>query len=338
MRAGPVDTFLLEPFVPHALEYYASIQSVRSGLDLAFSTDGGVEIEANWEAGLVKTVHLGAGAPATGDALAPLLASVPLEARPPLEAFLLGVLAVFEDLDASFLEFNPLTVVGGAGSPPLPLDMRLELDDTAAFRSAAKWGDLEFPRPFGQQLSGAEAAVHALDAATGASLKLTILNPSGRVWLMVAGGGASVIFSDTVADLGFGPELGNYGEYSGAPNASETYLYARTVLEAATAGADGRPRALLIGGGIANFTDVAATFKGIIQAIREKVAALRAARMRIFVRRGGPNYEAGLSAMRALGSELGLSIDVFGPEASMTGICKLAVEHVGGGGAAAAAP
>lgn len=59
-----------------------------------------------------------------------------------------------------------------------------------------------------------------LDEATGASLKFTVLNPKGRVWLMVAGGGASVIYTDTVADLGFSSELGNYGEYSGAPNTS----------------------------------------------------------------------------------------------------------------------
>jgi hypothetical protein len=39
----------------------------------------------------------------------------------------------------------------------------------------------------------------------------------------------------------------------------------------AAANPDGRGRALLIGGGIANFTDVAATFKGIIQALREQV-------------------------------------------------------------------
>ena len=37
--------------------------------------------------------------------------------------------------------------------------------------------------------------------------------------------------------------------------------YARTVLDCATASPDGRGRALLIGGGIANFTDVAATFQ-----------------------------------------------------------------------------
>jgi len=34
-----------------------------------------------------------------------------------------------------------------------------------------------------------------LDAKTGASLKLTILNRNGRIWTMVAGGGASVVFT-----------------------------------------------------------------------------------------------------------------------------------------------
>ncbi len=44
--------------------------------------------------------------------------------------------------------------------------------------------------------------------------------------------------------------------------------------QVATANPDGKKRALLIGGGIANFTDVAATFRGIIRAIREKVGLL----------------------------------------------------------------
>lgn len=44
-------------------------------------------------------------------------------------------------------------------------------------------------------------------------------------------------------------------------------------LQVATADPDGRSRALLVGGGIANFTDVAATFSGIIRALREKVSS-----------------------------------------------------------------
>ena len=70
--------------------------------------------------------------------------------------------------------------------------------------------------------------MHELDGKTGASLKLSILNPKGRIWTMVAGGGASVIYADTVGDLGFAEELGNYAEYSGAPNtAVRTSLYSQ---------------------------------------------------------------------------------------------------------------
>ena len=66
----------------------------------------------------------------------------------------------------------------------------------------------------------------------------------------------------------------------------------------------------------------------ILQAMREKAEAIKAANMRIFVRRGGPNYQAGLALMRKLGEELGIFIDVYGPDSSMTGICKLAIDHV----------
>ena len=41
---------------------------------------------------------------------------------------------------------------------------------------------------------------------------------------MVAGGGASVIYADTVGDLGYAHELGNYAEYSGAPSMAETCM------------------------------------------------------------------------------------------------------------------
>lgn len=81
---------------------------------------------------------------------------------------------------------------------------------------------------------------------------------------MVAGGGASVIYSDTICDMGGAKELANYGEYSGAPNESQTFEYAKTILGLMTKGSvfqDGK--ILIIGGGIANFTNVAATFKVI---------------------------------------------------------------------------
>ena len=41
--------------------------------------------------------------------------------------------------------------------------------------------------------------------------QLTILNEKGRIWTMVAGGGASVIYADTIVDMGGVNELANYG-------------------------------------------------------------------------------------------------------------------------------
>ncbi|PRQ49028.1 putative ATP citrate synthase [Rosa chinensis] len=96
----------------------------------------------------------------------------------------------------------------------------------------------------------------------------------------------------------------------------------------ATSDPDDRKRALVIGGGIANFTDVAATFNGIIRALKEKETKLKVDRMHLYVRGGGPNYQRGLAKMRALVEEIGLPIKVYGPEATMTGICKQAIQCI----------
>ena len=116
---------------------------------------------------------------------------------------------------------------------------------------------MEFPAPFGREMSKEEAYIAELDAKTGASLKLTVLNAKGRIWTLVAGGGASVVYADAIASSGFADELANYGEYSGAPTETQTFYYARTVLDLmlrAPMHPDGK--VLFIGGGIANFTNV----------------------------------------------------------------------------------
>jgi len=74
---------------------------------------------------------------------------------------------VFLDLDFTLLEMNPFTL--DPKGMPFPLDMRGELDDTAAFKSGKKWGDLEFPLPFGRTMTSAEEHVHDLDSNTGKS-------------------------------------------------------------------------------------------------------------------------------------------------------------------------
>ncbi|KAK4777837.1 hypothetical protein SAY87_018024 [Trapa incisa] len=112
-----------------------------------------------------------------------------------VEEFIKVVFTLFQDLDFTFLEMNPFTLVDGK---PYPLDMRGELDDTAVFKNLKKWGKIEFPMPFGRVMSPTETFIHGLDEKTSASLKFTVLNPKGRIWTMVAGGGASVIYAGTV--------------------------------------------------------------------------------------------------------------------------------------------
>ena len=105
------------------------------------------------------------------------------------------------------------------------LDLAAKLDSTAEFQCHSIWsGVVDFPPPFGHTATKEEKYVSELDERTGSSLKLTVLNPKARVWTMVAGGGASVIYADTVADLGGADELGNYGEYSGAPTLSVAHF------------------------------------------------------------------------------------------------------------------
>lgn len=52
---------------------------------------------------------------------------------------------------------------------------------------------------------------------------------------------------------------------------------------------------------------------------------LIAHQVKIFVRRGGPNYQEGLKAMRLLGESLGVPIRVFGPDTHITEIVPLAL-------------
>ena len=324
---GILTHFIVEPFIPHREEYYFSMSTERDSDVILFSTAGGMDVEANW--GKVVRIEVPVGEKADANAVGiALVGKIPTEHKEKTAEFFAKAHAVFSDLDLSLLEMNPFTFDSNGNF--VPLDLRMEMDDCASFKDDSKWGDIEFPEPFGRKPYPEEKFVQDLDSKTGASLKLTILNPEGRIWTMVAGGGASVIFADTVVDLGYAKELSNYGEYSGDPNEEDTYQYAKTVLDLATRHNNPKGKVLIIGGGIANFTDVANTFKGIVRALREYKDKLKKANMNIFVRRGGPNYQTGLKLMRELGAEIGVPIEVYGPETSMTYVVPLAIKKLNG--------
>jgi len=280
-----------------------------------------------------------------------LLKHVNAEKQDVLVDFLIRMYSVYVDLHFAYLEINPLICLDATPNSPAAihyLDMAAKLDQTADFICGPKWaiardtsvaaapvgGKLQldrgpamvWPAPFGRDLTKEEAYIQKLDGSTGASLKLTVLNAEGRIWTMVAGGGASVVYSDAIAAYGYAHELANYGEYSGAPTEGQTYEYAKTILDLMTRGAPNpQGKLLIIGGGIANFTNVASTFKGIIRALKQFQQQLQSHKVKIFVRRGGPNYQEGLKAMRLLGETLGVEIQVFGPDTHITEIVPLAL-------------
>ncbi|TDL24551.1 ATP citrate lyase isoform 2 [Rickenella mellea] len=357
---GVITNFIVEPFLPHPshTEFYICITSAREGDTILFTHEGGVDIGDVDAKALKLDIPVGAAFPPRKAVASSLLTHVkdPKKVETLID-FITRLYAVYVDLHFAYLEINPLICLDAVGNeePTIQfLDMAAKLDQTAESICGPKWAiardttapvqingtakpsgkvigadrgpPMVWPAPFGRQLTKEEAYIQKLDGSTGASLKLTVLNPEGRVWTMVAGGGASVVYSDAIAAHGFAHELANYGEYSGAPTEGQTYEYAKTIIDLITRGTP-RPegKILIIGGGIANFTNVAATFKGIIRALKEYKAGLIAHNVKIFVRRGGPNYQEGLKAMRLLGESLGVPIKVYGPDTHITEIVPLAL-------------
>jgi len=320
---GILDTFIIEPMVAHEQsdEYYICFQTHREIDEILFYHEGGVDVgDVDAKA---SRLHAKVGTEVSADdILAQLLQEVPAERQQLLASFVEALFKLFKDLNFAYMEINPIVVVGNQVTP---LDMAAKIDETAGFLNHAQWGEIDFPAPFGRPEFPEEAYIKDLDSKTGASLKLTILNHHGRVWTMVAGGGASVVYADTISDLGFGHELANYGEYSGAPTEEATYEYARTILGLMTRVKNDQGKILIIGGGIANFTDIAATFKGIISALKSYADELRDGKISIWVRRAGPNYQEGLKNMKACGEEIGVNMHVFGPETDIVAIVPMAL-------------
>src|SRR5207248_2957539 len=108
----------------------------------------------------------------------------------------------------------------------------------------------------------------------------------------------------------------NYGEYSGNPSEDETYFYTKQILNLMI-NSPARKKILVVAGGVANFTDVAKTFAGIIRGMREMAAEISRQKIRVFVRRGGPNQQAGLEAMSNFLEEIGVNHAVYGPDKSL---------------------
>lgn len=304
--------FVAEPMLTHEQgeERYLSLERVRDGIRLLYCHEGGIEIESRPDAlqsFVIRSADdLGAVAEAT---------QLPI-------AFLKNTLDAFEKNFFAFLEINPLVM---RGEDVHLLDAAVLVDDAGTFFVDNRWSEDDLIRSAAKHPS--EERISALQRSTAASLKLSVLHENGSLFFLLSGGGGSIVIADQAAELGMSEQIGNYGEYSGGPTQEETHLYAREVIDLLLASTASK-KALIISGGVANFTDLAVTLDGIIDALSEQVNALVKQGVRVFVRRGGPNEKPALARLHAFLNEHGILGSVHGSEAPITTAIDEAIAFV----------
>jgi ATP-citrate lyase beta-subunit len=292
-------------------EFYASIMSRRDGVDMLLSRWGGVNIENRWDS--VQSLFIPIDSTPNKEILEGFAVSAgfDLDLLNPIADFLVKLLTMFNEEDATFLEINPFTVVKGWGDA-VALDAVLELDEASRFRHP-DW-NFQFVSDLGRPMSHAEKKIQEIDEQVKGSVKFVELD--GDTALLPAGGGASVFLADAVVRAG--GTLANYAEYSGDPPD-----WAVEALTERVCSLKGIKR-VIIGGAIANFTDVKKTFTGIIQGLRNvKKQGTMPENVEIWVRRGGPNEEEALNEIRKIVKE-GFKIRVFDRKTALTDIVDMA--------------
>ncbi|MBM4125616.1 MAG: ATP citrate lyase, partial [Nitrospira sp.] len=189
------------------------------------------------------------------------------------------------------------------------------LDGDAKFRHQ-DW-NFSFAAEFGRAYTEDEIAVMSVDSKIKGSVKF-IQIPGGDIAMLPAGGGASVYYSDAV--VARGGKLANYAEYSGDPPDWAVEVLTEKVCSLPNI------KHIVVGGAIANFTDVKKTFGGIIAGFRNAKSEGKLQGVKIWVRRGGPNEKEGLELMRKLKDE-GFDIHVFDRNTPLTDIVDMALQN-----------
>jgi citryl-CoA synthetase large subunit len=185
------------------------------------------------------------------------------------------------------------------------LDAKIALDDDAFYRHP-EWAAYEPRTSMGRLPTERETAVGRIDEGEnyyrGTASKYIELD--GDIAVLFSGGGASIANMDSLMKAGLKPA--NYTEYSGNPPREKVAELAKIVLS--------KPglKGLWICGGVANFTDIAETFQGLVDALDAVKPDYP-----IVVRRAGPREQEGMRLMEACGKRNNLRLRLFGKEVSM---------------------
>lgn len=291
-------SLIVEPEVEHVVneERYLSLSRQRGGIVLTYSKSGGVDVEQHTEN--LRSVIL------TKDLFDDIAHQVEISAD-----ILKNIYELFNNMFISFLEINPYIVYE---DKLIFLDVAIEVDSSAELLVDG-WteGDVRVKR-----LTPEELVIHKLNKDSSASFSLEVINENGSIFLLLSGGGASVVIADEIYTLGSGGELANYGEYSGNPSEHETYTYTQQIMSLILK-SDAKKKVLFIGGAVANFTNIAATFNGIIDVLEDNANELSEQSIKVYVRRGGPHQAIGLKNIEIALKKLGIYGGVYDPTKSI---------------------
>jgi ATP-citrate lyase beta-subunit len=308
-----VTQVIVSEMVPHKDEYYVAVKSTREGSEVLVANCGGIEVESNWDR--VKKLQIEVGGKPSEAALEKLVKEAGFSGGlvKKVTEFAGKMFTCFDSEDAQYLEVNPVVVRENDGEL-VALDAVTLLDGDAKFRHP-DW-NFAFAAEFGRAYTKDELDVMAVDSKIKGSVKF-IQIPGGNIAMLPAGGGASVYYSDAV--VARGGQLANYAEYSGDPPDWAVEVLTEKVASLPDI------KHIIVGGAIANFTDVKKTFGGIIAGFRKAKGDGKLKGVKIWVRRGGPNEKEGLELMRKLKDE-GFDIHVYDRKTPLTDIVDMALE------------
>lgn len=313
---GTLDIFLAEEVVNIKIEYYLSFTQSRDGDIVTFSPEGWIDIEENWES--TRSVTIPVSQNLTETSFNSLL-SEEIKRQESFKKLFLELWDFYRNYGFVSLEFNP--IAQDSSWDFHMIDAVAKIDDQERYLQKSNWKDLEIPNNYGFQENAGERYIKELDNQTWASLKMKILNPDAKIWTLFAGGGGSLVMTDTLWALWYADNIWNYWECSWNPSREFTYEYAKTLLWEMLANKQSW-KYLIIAGAIANFTHIDKTFAGIIDALEENLDEIHAQDVTILVRRGGINEKAGLKILEDACRKLKIPAIITGSDTYMTDILK----------------
>jgi len=304
---------IIAEMLEHDAEFYVSIIGNKDGAELLISKHGGVDIEDNWDS--VRRIQIELDENPTIEQLTELAKDAGFEGEiaERVGKICSRLILCFDNEDAQSIEINPL-VIRKSDMRFAALDAVMNVDYDARFRHA-DW-DFKPVSEIGRPFTEAEQQIMEIDSRIKGSVKFVEV-PGGEIALLTAGGGASVFYADAV--VARGGTIANYAEYSGDPADWAVEALTETICRLPNI------KHIIVGGAIANFTDVKATFSGIINGFRESKSKGYLEGVKIWVRRGGPNEAQGLAAIKQLQEE-GFDIHVYDRSMPMTDIVDMAMK------------